>query len=168
MRGFTLLELMTTLAIFSVVATLSVASLGPMRDRYAHDQAVQMVIAAGVRSRHLSRDVSRCHFIQPGDEAGNALLPTADGVRLLIARRILADCDSVQPTSAVLQSVESVRLPKGMKFKVSSGKLEWRPNGRLQTNGTAEFTVTGAKRTTVIRFLAQGTFCVVDPDGVCR
>jgi prepilin-type N-terminal cleavage/methylation domain-containing protein len=169
MRGFTLLELMTTLAIFSLVATLSVASLGPMRDRYAHDQAVQMVVATGVRTRHLSRDASRCHVIDAGDASGNTLAAGFDGDRLHIQRRLTADCDSAQPTAAIVQSVEWVRLPRGMEVQVSTGKAEWRPNGRLQTDAVAELTVKmkSTNRQTIVRFLPQGTVCVVQPNGAC-
>ncbi len=171
MRGFTLLELMTTLAIFSLVATLSVASLGPMRDRYAHDQAVQLVVGTGVRARHLARDGSRCHVVWANNSANSDpasyLTVGTDGDRVNVYRRKTADCDSGQPDGTNTDLIESVRMPKGMKVKVSVGKPEWRPNGRLQTNVTSELVVTGANRSTVIRYLAHGGVCVVKPNGVC-
>jgi prepilin-type N-terminal cleavage/methylation domain-containing protein len=158
MRGFTLLELMTTLAIFGVVAALSVTSLGPLKDRYSHQQAVEMVSASIVRAQLLARQSGRCHLIRAYNGAG----PNLTGHILHIQRRVSANCgDGI--AAADFETVETVTLPKGTTFSIPLGsEVELRPNGRKRVPASAEVRVFGAQPGQVesIMVVHQGIVCV--------
>ena len=170
MRGFTLLELMTTLAIFGVITALTVAALGPLKDRYNHEQAVEMATGAAVRAQLLARESARCHVLEV--YAGTNLVANdIPGDRLRIQRRRTADCDSAVPDPTRVEHVEWLMMPEGVTVtQVGPGKAEWRPNGRLQsvdadinTARDAWLAVTTQRRsrTTDILFRRQGSICIM-------
>ena len=161
MRGFTLLELMTTLAIFGLVATLSIASLGPLRDRYNHQHAVQMVSGAIVRAQLLARESGRCHSVEVVDDDG-VTNTTAFKQRLRIQRRSTANCDGA--TASTFVEVESLRLPHGTAFKIdtANGVMELRPNGRQKSGTSVLVVVRGRATPSELNIVAakQGRVCV--------
>jgi prepilin-type N-terminal cleavage/methylation domain-containing protein len=175
MRGVTLLELMVTLAIFSLVATMSMVALGPMKDRYTHGQAVERVTEAVVRARLLARETGRCHSLGVYDASGTPKATGSPGARLRILRRPNAHC-SDGPGASAEEHVEWVDMPEGVTVTVAAVpanmKLEWRPTGRLWTNGTSigdvRLEVKGRNAPTMdILVMHQGPVCAGLPGLSC-
>jgi prepilin-type N-terminal cleavage/methylation domain-containing protein len=168
MHGFTMVELLVTVAILGLLTALSVATLGPLRDRYARRQAAELAASAAARAQLLARETGRCHTLEvyTADASGNPVKVTNIGDlgdRLRLQRRTTADCETVPVPTGELEHVEWVRMPGRVRVRVLAGgtEPEWRPNSRLR-QGTTElrFVSTGPELT--VRLVAQGPVCVID------
>jgi prepilin-type N-terminal cleavage/methylation domain-containing protein len=170
MRGFSLLELMTTLAIFGLVATLSIASLGPLKDRYSHQMAVEVVTGAIARAQLMARESGRCHAVQVYARAGTPRAINTTGERVAILRRATANCGDGGTSSPTtdLVLVESVLLPETNTLKLvytaapDATEVEVRPNGRQRKEAKALLQVLGRRQTTSVVMAPMGVICVFD------
>lgn len=168
--GFTLVELMVTVGVLGLLTALSVAALGPLRDRYNRRQAAELVASAAARAQQSARETGRCHRLEvwAEDASGTPFRVTNvgdPGDRLRLARRTTVDCEeSVAKAEAAgeLELVEWVRMPGRIRVRVEAGQSvpEWRPNSR-PTGGTTELRVMpGTGQELAIRVMAQGPVCV--------
>jgi prepilin-type N-terminal cleavage/methylation domain-containing protein len=165
MRGFTLLELMITVAILAVLTTVSVSALGPLRARYNRRQAAELVASAAARMRLEARETGRCHAFQVYN-GGTAVALGTPGDRIRLVRLKHADCEST-PTSTDLEEVEWVRMPEPARVRVVSGsEVVFRPNGRL-LNGNGELRLAAGGRELIVQLRVQGPICINDVTGPC-
>lgn len=164
-HGFTLVELLTIVAILGLFTSLSVAALGPLRDRYNLRQAGELVASAAARAQLQARETGRCHTLQvyTVNASGNPVQVTnlgAEGDRLRVARRTTADCgDSLE--AGPHEEIEWVRMPGRSRIRVTgTSEPEWRPNSRLR-QGATEFRVrANANEELAIQLMAPGAVCV--------
>jgi type II secretory pathway pseudopilin PulG len=174
-HGFTLVELLTIVAILGLFTTLSVAALGPLRDRYNLRQATELAAAAAARAQLLARESGRCHTLQvyTVDASGNASPKGigSEGNHLRVQRRTTADCgDSLEASPH--EHVEWVRMPGRTRIWVPAGtsEPEWRPNSRLREGATELRVAYDDKKgeQLVIQLMTPGAVCVSDlPLGAC-
>jgi prepilin-type N-terminal cleavage/methylation domain-containing protein len=170
MRGFTMVELMITVALLGLLTALSVATLGPLRDRYTRRQAAELAASAAARAQLLARETGRCHRLEvyTTDASGNPIEVTNigdPGDRLRLQRRTTADCEHDDPKSlGELEHVEWVRMPGRVRVRIQtapgSPMPEWRPNSRLRQNLDTQLRVGASGSELVIRLMKQGPVCV--------
>jgi prepilin-type N-terminal cleavage/methylation domain-containing protein len=169
-RGFTLIELMVTVAILGLLTALSVTALGPLRDRYNRRQAAELVASAAARAQLSARETGRCHALEVyGPDISGNIVPRARGMlgdRLRLVRRTTADCES---SLGEVELVEWVRMPGKMQVALASTVApvpplpapEWRPNSRIRENKDTELRVVApTNEQLVIRMMVQGPVCV--------
>ena len=176
--GFTLVEMLVTVALLGLITALSVTALGPLQARYNRRQAADLVASTAARAQLLARESGRCHGLEVY-KAGVTMtsnpvqVPLGQkGDRLRLVRRTTADChrdldDTVNPDP--VEHVEWVRMPGRMEVRVNANKnpnpVEWRPNSRIRKGGEAVLLVTptvGSDDPLVIRMMEQGPVCVGD------
>jgi prepilin-type N-terminal cleavage/methylation domain-containing protein len=166
MRGFTMVELLVTVALLGVLTALSVATLGPLRDRYNRRQAAELAASAAARAQLLARETGRCHTLEvyTADVSGNPVKVASVGDlgdRLRLQRRTTPDCEGDAVALGELEHVEWVRMPGSMRVRVQAGNTEpeWRPNSRLR-QGTTELRFVAAGPELAVRLMGQGPVCV--------
>jgi prepilin-type N-terminal cleavage/methylation domain-containing protein len=170
--GFTLIEMLVTVALLGVITVLSVTALGPLQARYNRRQAADLVASTAARAQLLARETGRCHGLEVYMTGpANTRVPVAfgdAGDQLRLVRRTTADCerDPVGNPDGV-DHVEWVRMPGGMLVRVDKVKNpnppEWRPNSRIRKGGEALLWVTakaGSNERLAIRMMEQGPVCV--------
>jgi prepilin-type N-terminal cleavage/methylation domain-containing protein len=172
--GFTLIEMLVTVALLGLITALSVTALGPLQARYNRRQAADLVASTAARAQLLARETGRCHGLEvyETDAAGNAIKVAIGqkGDRLRLIRRTTADChrdqdDIINPDP--LEEVEWVRMPGRMVVRIDATKnpnpLEWRPNSRIRKGGESLLWVepsSGLGPALAIRMMEQGPVCV--------
>ena len=172
--GFTLIEMLVTVALLGVITVLSVTALGPLQARYNRRQAADLVASTAARAQLLARETGRCHALQVYRAGVSVSAPEPvpegqEGDRLRLVRRTTADCerepnDTVNPDA--LEHLEWVRMPGRARVRIQTGsgktRPEWRPNSRLRVLlAEAELRVvptSGAEL--AIRMMANGPVCV--------
>jgi prepilin-type N-terminal cleavage/methylation domain-containing protein len=141
-RGFTLIELMTSVAIIAIMAALSVGGLAPTIRRVSMQQGATDVAAGLARGRALARATNRCVRLDVVNGLASPListLPTLAGVvagsALRMTRWSDADCeDATAATYAGVQYVAAVSLPSDVTIAfhaAGSNPVVWRGNGRV-------------------------------------
>lgn len=165
-QGFTLVEMLITVALLGVLTGLSVATLGPLKDRYSRRQAAELVASAAARAQLAARETGRCHTLEvyTADGSGNPVKVTNVGDlgdRLRIRRRTTPDCESDAIALGELEHVEWVRMPGQSRVRVQlpQQEPEWRPNSRPR-QGTSELRVVSGGQELAVRVMAQGPVCV--------
>jgi len=174
--GFTLIEMLVTVALLGLITALSITALGPLQARYNRRQAADVVASTAARAQLLARETGRCHGLEvhKRDVAGNIVKVTFGdkGDRLRLVRRTTADChraldDIINPDP--VEPVEWVLMPGRMEVHVDASKnpnpVEWRPNSRIRQGGEAVLWVTptaGSGQPLAIRMMEQGPVCVGD------
>ncbi len=174
--GFTLVEMLVTVALLGLITALSVTALGPLQARYNRRQAADLVASTAARAQLLARESGRCHGLEvykPGVTGNPVQVPLGQkGDRLRLVRRTTADChrdldDTANPDP--VEYVEWVRMPGRMEVRVDAAKnpnpVEWRPNSRIRKGGEALLWVTptaGSDPPLAIRMMEQGPVCVGD------
>jgi prepilin-type N-terminal cleavage/methylation domain-containing protein len=172
--GFTLIEMLVTVALLGVITVLSVTALGPLQARYNRRQAADLVASTAARAQLLARESGRCHGLEIHKETAGVVskvtTPGNKGDRLVLVRRTTADChrdqsDTTNPDP--LDPVETVRIPGGIEVSVHTGKntepLEWRPNSRIRKGGETVLVVSPKADPNLklfIRMMEQGPVCV--------
>jgi type II secretory pathway pseudopilin PulG len=172
-HGFTLVELLTIVAILGLFTSLSVAALGPLRDRYNLRQAGELVASAAARAQLQARETGRCHTLQVYTlNAAGTAVPVSnlgdEGDRLRVGRRTTADCgDSTE--AAPHEEIEWVRMPGRSRVRVTgTSEPEWRPNSRLRKGATELRVWANVNEELVIQLMAPGAVCVSElPLEVC-
>ncbi|HEX8434655.1 type II secretion system protein [Archangium sp.] len=171
MRGFTMVELLVTVALLGLLTALSVATVGPLRERYSRRQAAELAASAAARAQLMARETGRCHTLEvyradpvnPAGEPLEVLNIDEEGDRLRIRRRKTPDCEIQPVPAAELEHVEWVRMPGRMRVRVPTGKTEpeWRPNSRLREVSTElRFRASATGPELAVRLMNQGPVCV--------
>lgn len=163
-RGFTLIEMLVTVAVLGLLTAMSVTALGPLQARYNRRQAADLVASAAARAQLSARETGRCHGLEvyTADTSGNPI-PVANigdpGDRLRLVRRTTADCES---ELGEVEFVEWVRMPGKIQVRVQAGMTqpEWRPNSRVRQGETELRVVPSSGQELAIRMMVQGPVCV--------
>jgi prepilin-type N-terminal cleavage/methylation domain-containing protein len=165
MRGYTLMELMTTVALLAVLSMLSVTGLQPVVTRFRQRQAVDAAAQFLVRARQRAMETGRCHLVEVLN-AGAPVPSGSEGTALRLLSRPTADC--ISPAAPLtLVEVEVMTLPERMRVRQGTpGVPVWLPNGRIDGGGTVLLWV-GADEPEEVRALAQGPVCVMEPGRSC-
>jgi prepilin-type N-terminal cleavage/methylation domain-containing protein len=166
MRGYTLLELMTVVALLGILSVLSAAGLQPLVTRFRTQEAVDATAQFLVRARQRALETGRCHHVEVL-EAGTAVVPGNEGDGLRMLRRPTADCVSAaNPLTQV--EVEVLTLPERMRVRpVAADPIVFLPNGRVQGNLMVQLRV-GRDERQEVRALPHGPVCVMETSGgVC-
>ncbi len=163
--GFTLIEMLVTVALLGLITALSVTALGPLQARYNRRQAADLVASAAARAQLSARETGRCHSLEVYKSDTLAAGIGEAGDRLRLARRTTADCEGSNPSE--VETVEWVRMPGRTKVLVPSTptpktKPEWRPNSRLRAGETELWVVPTSGPPLAIRMMRQGPVCVSD------
>ncbi len=131
MRGYTLMELMATVAMLGLLSAMTAAGLEPLAQKFRQRQAAEATAQVLVRARQRAQESGRCHHVQVLD-AGAVVAAGTPGNTLRVMRRPSADCDSAT-NLATLEWVEELPLPERMRLvQVSTDELAYRPTGRLR------------------------------------
>jgi Tfp pilus assembly protein FimT len=140
MRGFTLMELMVTVALLMLMSAMVAIGLQPLQARFRLRLATDATAQLLVRARQRAVETGRCHHVEVL-ASGTPVEPGAAGDTLRVSRRRDADCESpVDPITLV--EVERVPLPERMAVRQEkSGSLVFRPNGRTWDNASWRFSV---------------------------
>ncbi|WP_375770633.1 prepilin-type N-terminal cleavage/methylation domain-containing protein [Archangium gephyra] len=164
-RGFTLTEVLITVALLGLFTGLTLTALGPLNGRYRRRQAAELVAAGAARARLFARDSGRCFHLEVSQD-DTPVSTGSPGNRLRLSRRASADCET--PASAAdLQLVESVPMPPLTTVRVETGVAAvWRPNGRLRdedgTRTPAKLRVTSGDGELSILLAVHGPVCVTE------
>ncbi|MFY0525917.1 prepilin-type N-terminal cleavage/methylation domain-containing protein [Archangium gephyra] len=164
-RGFTITEVLVTVALLGLFTGLTLTALGPLNGRYRRRQAAELVAAGAARARLLARDSGRCFHLEVYQD-DTPVSTGSPGNRLRLSRRATADCET-PATEADLQLVETVPMPESTTVRVEPGAAAvWRPNGRLHgedMNKTpAKLRVTSGGEDLSILLAVHGPVCVRD------
>jgi prepilin-type N-terminal cleavage/methylation domain-containing protein len=165
MRGYTLMELMTTVALLAVLSTLSVTGLQPVVTRFRQRQAVDATAQFFMRARQRALETGRCHLVEVMHEG--AVVPSGnEGTALRMQRRPTADC--VSPANpATLVDVEAMTLPERMRVRQATpGVPVYLPNGRIDGGATVLLWV-GVDVPEEVRVLPHGPVCVMSLGESC-
>jgi prepilin-type N-terminal cleavage/methylation domain-containing protein len=131
MRGYTLMELMATVAMLGLLSAMTAAGLEPLSRKFRQRQAAEATAQFLVRARQRAQESGRCHHVQVLD-AGAVVAAGTPGTMLRLMRRPSAECDSAT-VPATLQWVDEITLPERMQVvQVSAGEVAYRPTGRLR------------------------------------
>lgn len=165
MRGYTLMELMTTVALLAVLSMLSVTGLQPVVTRFRQRQAVDATAQFLVRARQRALETGRCLQVEVLN-AGTPVPSGTEGTALRMLSRPTADCVSA-PNPLTLVEVEVMTLPERMRVRQATPAMPvYLPNGRLDGGAAASLWV-GAQEPEEVRALAHGPVCVMEPGGSC-
>lgn len=164
-RGFTLTEVLVTVALLGMFTGLTLTALGPLNGRFRRRQAAELVAAGAARARLFARDSGRCFHLEVYQD-DTPVGTGSPGNRLRLSRRASADCES-NATGADLQLVESVPMPSATTVRVEPGVAAvWRPNGRLRDEDVkktpARLRVTSGGEDLSILLAVHGPVCVTE------
>jgi prepilin-type N-terminal cleavage/methylation domain-containing protein len=162
-RGFTLTEVLVTVALLGLFTGLALTALGPLNGRYRRRQAAELVAAGAARARLFARDSGRCFHLEVYQD-DTPVGTGSPGNRLRLSRRATADCER-PVTVADLQPVEWIPMPSLTTVRVEPGvEAVWRPSGRLykedMTKTPAKLRVTSGGEELSILLAVQGPVCV--------
>ncbi len=163
MRGYTLMELMVTVALLAMMSAMTAVGLGPLQARYRLRRAVDATAQLLVRTRLRAIETGRCHQIEVLADS----IPVSGGApgdALRVSRRRDADCES-RPDPLAFVEVERVTLPERMQVRLeNSGSLVIRPTGRIWDNAPWRFQVgrEGTLRTVVAA--PNGPVCALEDE----
>jgi prepilin-type N-terminal cleavage/methylation domain-containing protein len=163
MRGYTLMELMVTVALLAIMSAMTAVGLGPLQMRYRVRKAVDVTAQLLVRTRLRAIETGRCHQVEVlADGISVGAGTPGDGLR--VSRRRDADCES-RPDPLALVEVERLTLPERMQVSLEdSGVLVFRPTGRTGDSAPRRFQVgrEGALRSVVAA--PNGPVCTLEDE----
>jgi prepilin-type N-terminal cleavage/methylation domain-containing protein len=133
-RGYTLVELMTVVAILAVLAAMSAAAIGPMVQRLRVSQATAVATAALALARAQARASLRCAEVDvatpvPGTPA-SALAPAAPGAAGTLLRVWRWNDLTCAGGHAHATLVQSFPVPAQMGVALGAPALRFLGNGR--------------------------------------
>jgi prepilin-type N-terminal cleavage/methylation domain-containing protein len=167
MRGYTLMELMVTVALLGLMSALTAAGLQPLQASFRLRRATDATAQLLVRARQRAVETGRCHQVELlADGLPVGLDSSADAIR--VSRRRDADCESrVDPLALV--EVETLTLPERMRVRQRGlGLLVFRPNGRTWDGASWRFRVEGGDDARAVVVAPHGPICALEGmDGSC-
>jgi prepilin-type N-terminal cleavage/methylation domain-containing protein len=167
MRGYTLMELMVTVALLAIMSSLTVAGLQPLLARFRLRQATEATAQLLVRTRLRAIETGRCHHVEVLED-GTPVGPGAVGDTLRVSRRRDADCEARTDPLALVE-VERMRLPERMLVRQEgSGSLVFRSTGRTWDNASWRFLVGPPEVARAVVATPHGPVCMLDGmQGAC-
>ncbi|MFL5348706.1 MAG: Tfp pilus assembly protein FimT/FimU [Hyalangium sp.] len=164
MGGYTLMELMVTVALLALMSAMTAVGLQPLQARFRLHQATDATAQLLVRARQRAVDTGRCHQVEVLAD-GIPVRPGVPGDMLKVSRRRDADCESpVDPLALV--EVERIRLPERMQVhQEQPSTLVFRPTGRIRGDAAWSFQVGGTDASRVVVAAPSGPVCVLEDAG---
>lgn len=167
MRGYTLMELLVTVALLAMMSAMTAAGLGPLQSRFRLRQATEATAQFLVRARQRAVETGRCHHVEVLAQ-GVPVGAGASGNMLRVSRRRDADCESRADPLALVE-VERITLPELTSVRQEgSGALVYRPTGRTRDNSAWRFLVASREAVRTVVAAPQGPVCASeDAAGGC-
>lgn len=163
MRGYTLMELMVTVALLAMMSAMTAVGLGPLQARYRLRKASEATAQLLVRARLQAVQTGRCHLIEIIAD-GIPVSAGAPGESLRVSRRRDADCESRADPLAFVE-VERLTLPEPMQVHLEeAGPLVFRPNGRSWDNAPRRFRVGREGELRLVVAAPNGPVCVLEDE----
>jgi len=140
MRGYTLMELMVTVALLALMSAMTAVGLQPLQARYRLRKATDATAQLVVRTRQRAIETGRCHQIELLSD-GIPVGADVPGDVLRVSRRRDVDCESPADPLAFVE-VERLTLSERMTVRQEGSRtLVFRPNGRTWDNAPRRFLV---------------------------
>jgi prepilin-type N-terminal cleavage/methylation domain-containing protein len=162
MRGYTLMELMVTVALLALMSAMTAVGLQPLQARYRLRKATDATAQLLVRTRQRAIETGRCHQIEVLSEG----IPVTDaaGDVLRVSRRRDVDCESPADPLAFVE-VERLTLPERMQVSQEGSRaLVFRPTGRTWDNAPRRFRVGRALPLRVVIAAPNGPVCTFEDE----
>ncbi len=167
MRGYTLMELMVTVALLALMSAMTAVGLQPLQARFRIRKATDATAQLLVRARQRAVETGRCHQVEVLAD-GIPVRSGAPGDMLRVSRRRDADCESPADPLALVE-VERITLPERMQVtQEKTDALVFRPTGRIRGDVPWSFQVGDASASRVVVAAPNGPVCVLeDAGGAC-
>jgi prepilin-type N-terminal cleavage/methylation domain-containing protein len=167
MRGYTLMELMVTVALLAMMSAMTAVGLGPLQARYRLRKAVDATAQLLVRTRLRAVEIGRCHQVEVLADG----IPVSAGVpgdALRVSRRRDADCESRADPLAFVE-VERLSFAEPIQVRLEDmSPLVFRPTGRTWDNASRRLQVGRGGIVRVVMAAPNGPVCVLeDESGGC-
>jgi prepilin-type N-terminal cleavage/methylation domain-containing protein len=163
MRGYTLMELMVTVALLAMMSAMTAVGLRPLQERYRLRRAADATAQLLVRARLRAVETGRCHQVEILAD-GIPVNPGTSGDALRISRRRDVDCESPANPLAFVE-VERITLPERMQVRQEgSGPLVFRATGRIWDNSARQFQVGRQGDLRVVMAAPHGPVCVLEDE----
>jgi prepilin-type N-terminal cleavage/methylation domain-containing protein len=167
MRGYTLMELMVTVALLALMSGMTAVGLQPLQARFRLRSATDATAQVLVRARQRAVETGRCHHVEVLSD-GIPVGPGTAGDALRISRRRDGDCESPADPLALVE-VERITLPERMQVRQErAGSLVFRPTGRTWDNVSWRFSVGREEAPRLVVAAPNGPVCTLeDEEGSC-
>jgi len=163
MRGYTLMELMVTVALLALMSAMTAAGLRPLQARYRLRKATDATAQLLVRARQRAIETGRCHQIEILAE-GIPVGAGTPGDVLRVSRRRDVDCESPADPLAFVE-VERLTLPERMRVNLEGSRtLVFRPTGRTWDNAPQRFQVGREDPLRVVMVAPNGPVCALEDE----
>jgi prepilin-type N-terminal cleavage/methylation domain-containing protein len=163
MRGYTLMELMVTVALLAMMSAMTVVGLGPLQRRYQLRKAVDASAQLLVRTRLRAVETGRCHQVEILAD-GIPVSAGTPGDALRVSRRRDADCESRADPLALVE-VERVSFPERIQVRLEeSSPLVFRPTGRTWDNTPRRLRVDRGEVPRIVVAAPNGPVCVIEDE----
>ncbi|WP_224244433.1 pilus assembly FimT family protein [Hyalangium gracile] len=162
MRGFTLMELMVTVALLALMSAMTAIGLQPLQARFRLRKATDATAQVLVRARQRAVETGRCHHVEVLAD-GVPVKAGVPGNALRISRRRDVDCESPADPLALIE-VERVTLPDRMQvLQEKDGPLVFRSTGRTWDNVPWRLQVGDPEFQRLVVAAANGPVCTSEP-----
>jgi prepilin-type N-terminal cleavage/methylation domain-containing protein len=163
MRGYTLMELMVTVALLAMMSAMTAVGLEPLQARYRLRRAADATAQLLVRTRLRAVETGRCHQIEILAD-GIPVNAGTPGDALRVSRRRDADCESRADPLAFVE-VERLILPERMQVRLEdSDPLVFRPTGRIRDNAPRRFQVGREGALRIVVAAPNGPVCALEDE----
>lgn len=162
MRGYTLMELMVTVALLALMSAMTAVGLQPLQTRYRLRKATDATAALLVRTRQRAIETGRCHQIEVLVEGSPVTDLPGDVIR--VSRRRDVDCESPADPLGLVE-VERLTLPERMTARQEGSQvLVYRPTGRTWDNEPHRFRVGRDTSLRIVVAVPQGPVCTLEDE----
>lgn len=167
MRGYTLMELMVTVALLALMSAMTAVGIQPLQARFRLRQAADATAQLLVRARQRAIDTGRCHQVEVLAD-GIPVRAGLPGDMLRVSRRRDADCESSADPLALIE-VERITLPGRIQVRQEKADaLVFRPTGRIRDGAAWSFQVGNETASRVVVAAPNGPVCALeDAGGAC-
>lgn len=160
-QGFTLLELMTVLAVMLGMSTLSIVSLGPMRSRMALRQGgerLEQIVALG---RERARALGRCIQVELRTADDKPAVPGEVVSSPSVWLRPWTHTGCGSPAAETdLELGERFGLPGLLRIQAPEKSIVWRPTGRTALGASQLEISDPAGNSLALVVTAHGPICL--------
>jgi prepilin-type N-terminal cleavage/methylation domain-containing protein len=161
MRGYTLMELMVTVALLAMMSAMTAVGLGPLQARYRLRKAVDATTQLLVRTRLRAVETGRCHQVEILAD-GIPVSAGTPGDSLRVSRRRDADCESRADPLAFIE-VERLSFPERIEVRLEdTNPLVFRPTGRTWDNAPRRLQVSRAGALRIVEAAPIGPVCALE------
>ncbi|WP_224361327.1 pilus assembly FimT family protein [Hyalangium versicolor] len=164
MRGYTLMELMVTVALLAMMSAMTAVGLQPLQARFRLRKAADATAQMLVRARQRAVETGRCHQVEVLAE-GIPVKAGTPGDALRMSRRRDADCEAPADPLA-LDEVERIPLPDRMHVvQERGGSLVFRPTGRTWDGVAGRYRVGVMEEFLIVVAAPNGPVCTLEASG---